>query len=201
MTYVHDACTHVHDAFTHVHDVMCRFCIQACLRSFRHTPILTTPNIGKRGPSLGCRLRCHKALPTASTSSITWKAPTLAIWRCGRMMKRFGGAKEVGGARVLLLLLLLVPNHFEWFGDYSVWSCPSVRVSVSVSVRVSVRGQTLYAHLLLAATFQQVDTYTIWKHINWSSGPGNFKVIGSNRCQKSAKNKTKFFIFYTHISS
>ena len=58
-------------------------------------------------------------------------------------------------------MVFLVPNHFEWFGDYSVWSCPSVRVSVSVSVRVSVRGQTLYAHLLLAATFQQVDTHTI----------------------------------------
>ena len=26
--------------------------------------------------------------------------------------------------------LCLVTNHFEWFGDYSVWSWPSVRVSV-----------------------------------------------------------------------
>ena len=28
----------------------------------------------------------------------------------------------------------LVSNHFEWFWDYSVWSCPSVPPSVRVSV-------------------------------------------------------------------
>ena len=50
--------------------------------------------------------------------------------------------------------ILLVPDHaFEWFGDYSVWSCPSVRVSVRV--------QKLFHHLLLAATSQEIDTYTI----------------------------------------
>ena len=59
---------------------------------------------------------------------------------------------------------LLLSNHFrrslyfislkyEWFGDYSVWSCPCVRVSVRV--------QKLFHHLLLAATSQEIDTYTI----------------------------------------
>ena len=41
---------------------------------------------------------------------------------------------EVGKKKQRNLLfaaeLLLVPNHFEWFGDYSVWSCPCVRPSV-----------------------------------------------------------------------
>ena len=68
--------------------------------------------------------------------------------------------------------------------------CPSVCPSVPKS---------LYAHLLLAATFQQIDTYTIWKEINWSFAPGNFKVIGPNRCQKCAKRKTIFFILFAHL--
>ena len=61
-----------------------------------------------------------------------------------------------------LHLLFLVPNHFAWFGDYSVWSCPSVRVSVCPCVRV----QKLFHHLLLAATSQEIDTYTMQKQIN-----------------------------------
>ena len=37
----------------------------------------------------------------------------------------------------------------------------SVRLSVCPSVRPSVCPKNLYAHLLLAATVQQIDTYTV----------------------------------------
>ena len=51
--------------------------------------------------------------------------------------------------------------------------------------------QILYANVLLAATFQQIDTYTILKQINPSLAPGNFKVLEPNRRQKSAKKNKR----------
>ena len=48
------------------------------------------------------------------------------------------------------LSVFLVPNHFERFGGCLV-----------VPVRPYAHRQTLYANLLLATTFQQIDAYAV----------------------------------------
>ena len=54
---------------------------------------------------------------------------------------------------------VIIPREAE---GYSVeFFGLSVRLSVRLSVCLSVCPKNLYAHLLLAATVQQIDTYTI----------------------------------------